>query len=134
MVKQPRKQPAPRVPPEFDEPQVRLSPTQVEALDHDDDGKAGGSNPRKLPPHEFEAICAEAYEAYDYQGERVRFDSLGRKWTFRPDKVGVGQSVLSLEVRLLDSVRLDTISTAVLASDLGREMVADVVKTMAGAL
>jgi hypothetical protein len=118
MVKQPRK----------------LSAAQVEALDRDENGEAGGSKSRKLPPHEFDAICAEAYEAYDYQAERVRFDSIGRKWTFRPDKIGQGESVLSLEVRLLDSLRLEYISTGILASELGCDMVTDVVKAMAEAL
>lgn len=117
MVKQPRT------------PKVALTPAQVEALDLDDDGHAGGSRPRKIGEHEFTAICAEAWEAYDYQAERVRFDTLGRRWQFRPDKNGVN-SVLSLEVKRLGEVRGDTISTAVLASELGRDMIADVVKTM----
>jgi hypothetical protein len=109
-----------------------LTPAQVEALDRDDNGEAGGSKPKpKLTDHELTAICAEAYEAYDFQDERVRFDTLGRRWQFRPDKIGPGESVLSLEVKLLESVRTDTISTALLASDIGRDMVSDVVARMA---
>lgn len=119
MAKQPRKKP--------------LTEAQVEALDRDNDGEAGGSL-LKLGEHELNAICAEAYEAYDYQDERVRFDTLGRKWTFRPEKVGAGESVLYLEVKTLTVQRSDTISTALLASDMGREMATDVVRNLADGL
>lgn len=112
----------------------KLSPAQVEAFDHDDNGEAGGSKRRKLTEHELAAICAEAFEAYDYQDERIRFDTLGRRWQFRPDKVGHGESVLTLEVLLLETVRTDRISAALLASDIGREMVADVVARMSEGL
>lgn len=100
------------------------------AFDHDQDGAPGGSKKRpKVGDAEYEAICREAFEAYDFQDERVRFDSIGRRWQFRPDKLGPA-SVLSLEVsRLLDKTT-DTIPTPVLASDLGQPMVADVIKAM----
>lgn len=115
MARQPRKKP--------------LTEAQVEALDRDHDGEAGGSLP-KLGEHELNALCAEAWEAYDYQGERVRFDTMGRKWTFRPDRDG-DHSVLWLNVGRLDASRSDTISTALVASDMGREMIADVVAKLA---
>jgi hypothetical protein len=110
-----------------------LTEAQVEALDHDGDGKAGGSLPRALGAHELAAIGAEAYEAYDrFHYEVMRHDSLGRKWVFSLDKVNGGESVLSISVSLLDDVRRDTISTALLASDLGRDMCADVVARLSG--
>lgn len=99
------------------------------AFDHDGDGKPGGSKKTTLGEHEFAAICAEAFESYDMQDERVRFDTLNRRWWFVPDKQGVN-SVLRLQVKRLEDVREDTISTAFLASDLARDMIADVVKTL----
>lgn len=104
-------------------------------FDHDDDGQPGGSKPDTgLGEHEFAALCAEAFEAYDYQGERIRFDTTGRKWVFRPEKIGAGESVLTLEVSKLEAKRSDTISTALLASDMGKPMIADVVRSMAEAV
>ena len=85
--------------------------------------------------HELAAISDEAFEAYDMQGERMRFDTVGRRWTFRLGKINGGESVLELIVeRAPDAYRVDTISTALLASEMGRPMVADVVKTMHEAL
>lgn len=141
--------------PKSDEPFNGADPA---AFDHDGDGEPGGSKPiirevdalkpsgiykdgeliaplsevmppTTIPPHEFTALCAEAYEAYDYQDERLRFDTLGRRWWFVPDKQGVN-SVLRLQVKRLEDVREDTISTALLASDLAAEMIADVVKRL----
>lgn len=65
-------------------PKKALTEPQIEALDHDDDGHAGGSLPHKLPPREVEALIREAGEAYQMQDERKREDSLRRRWTFRP--------------------------------------------------
>lgn len=112
--------------PKSDEPFNGADPA---AFDHDGDGEPGGSRPTTIPPHEFTALCAEAYEAYDYQDERLRFDTLGRRWWFVPDKQGVN-SVLRLQVKRLEDVSEDTISTALLASELGRDMIADVVKRL----
>lgn len=104
-------------------------------FDHDGDGSPGGSLPKTgVSPTELAAIAAEAYEAYDYQAERVRFDTLGRRWAFYGDLITPGHSVLRLEVKRLDVVHTDTISTAVLASELGRDMCADVVEKLAEAL
>lgn len=93
-----------------------------------------GSLVRRLGEHELSAICAEAFESYDYQDQRIRFDSRGRKWTFRPEKVPPGNSVLSLSVERLDVRHEDTISTALLASEMGRDMVCDVVAKLADRL
>lgn len=103
-------------------------------FDHDGDGQPGGSKKRTLIAHELTGLYAEAYEAYDYMGERIRFDSLGRKWSFWPDKVGQGLSVLRLRIERLDEAHEDTISTALLASDLGKPMVEDVVNKLDAAL
>lgn len=103
-------------------------------FDHDGDGKPGGSRPKgALIEHELAGLFAEAFEAYDMMGERLRFDSLGRRWDFYPDKAG-DHSVLRLKVTRLEDVREDTISTAMLASDLGKPMVEDVVRALDRAL
>lgn len=110
-----------------------LTDAQVEALDRDDNGEAGGSLP-KLGEHELAAICAEAWDAYDrFPDEVVRFDSLGRRWGFLRDQ-DAGHSVLRLRVSRLDAEQSDTISTAILASDMGRPMIADVVGRLAEAV
>ena len=62
------------------------------------------------------AKAKEAFEAYDMQDERVRFDTLGRKWTFRPDKDG-DHGVLSLILRLGPDARERTILNSLLAAD-----------------
>ncbi len=64
-----------------------LSPAQVVALDHDNDGHAGGSLPHKLPPREVVGLNREAMEAYSMQDQRKRKDSLGRMWSFTPGNV-----------------------------------------------
>lgn len=114
-------------------PKRKLSDAQVKALDHDEDGAAGGSKVRALGEHELAGLFAEAYEAYDYQAERVRFDTLNRKWWFGPDRRG-NDSVLLLKLTRLEDEREDTIPTPVLASELGRPMVEDVVRALNKAL
>lgn len=106
------------------------------SFDHDANGAAGGSKKAlgALGQHEVAALGREAFEAYDYQGERVRYDSRGRKWTFRVDKVPPGHSVLSLILSRLDEERSDTIATSVLASELGEPMCVDVVAALSEAL
>lgn len=86
-----------------------------------------------LTEHELGGLFAEAFEAYDFQGERVRFDSAGRRWTFRPEK-RADHSALALRVKRLEDEREDFISTAILASDLGKPMIADVVRRLDEAL
>ena len=102
-------------------------------FDHDGNGEPGGSKPKPaVGEHEFAALCDEAFEAYDYQAERGKHDTTGRRWTFRPEKVGAGESVLWLEARRLDAIASDTISTAVVASDMGWDMIADVLRGLMG--
>ena len=86
-----------------------------------------------LTEHELTGLFAEAYEAYDLQDERVRFDTRNRRWLFRPDRQG-NDAVLLLQLKRLNDVREDTISTALLASDMGRELVEDVVRKLDEAL
>lgn len=102
-------------------------------FDHDQDGAPGGSKKRVIGALELDAIRQEAWEAYDYQQERIRFDTLNRKWIFRLGKAGV-YSVLEMSIERLAEVHTDTISTAFLASDLGRPMIADVVDKLNKAL
>ena len=103
-------------------------------FDHDGDGKPGGSKPKgALTEHELGGLFAEAFEAYDLQFQRIRFDSRNRKWEFTPEKARE-QSVLLLRVTRLADVREDTISTALLASEMGREMIEDVVRKLDEAL
>ena len=90
---------------------------ELDAFDHDGDGKPGGSLPKpSLPVHEWAAIVRECYEAYDYQDERVRFDTLGRKWIARLDKDG-NNMVLSIELIRLTTSYTKTISTHLLGTD-----------------
>lgn len=86
-----------------------------------------------LSEHELTGLFAEAFEAYDYMDERVRFDSRNRRWTFVPDKHR-DHSVLRLTLKRLEDVKEDRISTAILASDLGKPMIEDVVRRLDEAL
>lgn len=86
-----------------------------------------------LGENELTGLFAEAFEAHDYQDERVRFDTLGRKWTFRPDKLS-DHSILSLRLERLQDLAEDHISTAYLGSDLGKPMIEDVVRKLDGKL
>lgn len=82
-----------------------------------------------LGENELAGLCAEAFEAHDYQAERTRFDTLGRKWTFRPDKLN-DHSILSLRLERLEDVAEDHISTHILGSDMGKPMIEDVVRAL----
>lgn len=86
-----------------------------------------------LGENELSGLFAEAYEAYDMADERVRFDSRNRRWQFRPDRQGV-HSTLHLELKRLEDVREDHISTAILGCDMGRPMIEDVVRKLDEAL
>ena len=96
------------------------------AFDHDGDGQPGGSKKRTIGKLELEAIGREAYEAYDFQQERLRYDSLGRKWLFRVEVKPPGESVLMLSV----GDRSDTISTALLPTDIGPALCGEVVAAL----
>lgn len=85
--------------------------------------------PGKLGVHELTGLSAEAYEAHDYQDERIRFDSLGRKWTFRPGQSG-GHSVLELILKHGEDECTRTIGTEKLGTDGSREIVAQTVREM----
>jgi hypothetical protein len=94
--------------------------------------------PSSLPAYEVTGLCAEAFEAYDFRDDRVRFDSLGRKWTFR-----LGQTSDQSELHLIVSKfntwgsaeeRTDKISTALLSTDLGMDFVVESVRALDAAL
>ena len=89
--------------------------------------------PSSLPAYEVTGLCAEAFEAYDFRDERVRFDSLGRKWTFRLGQTN-DQSELHLIVAKLNDERTDKISTALLSTDLGMDFVVESVRALDAAL
>jgi len=86
-----------------------------------------------LGENELTGLFAEAFEAYDMADERVRFDSKNRRWQFRPDREGV-HSTLHLELKRLEDVREDHISTAILGCEKGRPMIEDVVRKLDEAL
>ena len=112
----------PKVKPE-DSVEVEIAPiadfngAELSAFDHDGDGKPGGSLPKPaLPALEWAAIIRECYEAYDYQDERVRYDTQGRKWTARLDRDG-NNMVLSVTLSRLTTSYTETISTHLLGTD-----------------
>lgn len=86
-----------------------------------------------LGENELRGLFAEAFEAHDYQDERVRFDTKGRKWVFAPAKVK-DHSVLSLRLERLQDFAEDNIPTNILGSDLGKPMIEDVVRKLDGKL
>ena len=89
----------------------------LSAFDHDGDGKPGGSVVKPLlGEHEWAAIMRECYEAYDFQDERVRFDTQGRKWTARLDKDG-NNMVLAIELSRLTTSYREAISTHLLGTE-----------------
>ena len=86
-----------------------------------------------LPALELNAIGREAFEAYDYQDERVRFDTLGRRWVFVVEKEPPGTSVLRLTLSRLSDSLTSTIPTSVLACDAGLPACSEAVATMSEA-
>lgn len=120
------------------------------AFDHDGDGSPGGSLPGVAGPadaddadakrakpivnyHEQTAIVREAWEAYDMQDDRVRFDSAGRKWVFRMDN-STGFWELSLHLSRGLHEADEAVSQVVLGSSSGYEAVEKAVKRLDGAV
>jgi hypothetical protein len=95
--------------------------------------KADAQAVAALGENELHGLFAEAFEAHDYQDERVRFDTKGRKWSFRPDKLN-DHSILSLRCERLRDVAEDNISTAILGSTMALPMIEDVVRKLDGKL
>lgn len=95
--------------------------------------KADAQPAAALGENELIGLYREAFEAHDYQDERIRFDTKGRKWSFAPSKVK-DHSVLSLRCERLQDVAEDTISTAILGSTMAMEMIEDVVRKLDGKL
>ena len=89
----------------------------LSAFDHDGDGKPGGSVVKPLlGEHEWAAIMRECYEAYDFQDERVRFDTQGRKWKAQLDR-NDNNMVLRIELSRVQTAYSENISTALLGTD-----------------
>ena len=112
----------PKVKPE-DSVEVEIAPiadfngAELSAFDHDGDGKPGGSLPKPaLPALEWAAIIRECYEAYDFQDERVRFDTQGRKWKAQLDRDD-NNMVLRIELSRVQTAYSENISTALLGTD-----------------
>jgi hypothetical protein len=92
----------------------------------------GASAPEagRLTEHELAGLFAEAWWAYDMAGDaQVRFDSIGRKWTFQPSR-HADHAILELIVARGEEQRSDMISTAYLASDLGKPMIEEAVRAL----
>lgn len=112
----------PKVKPE-DSVEVEIAPiadfngAELSAFDHDGDGKPGGSVVKPLlGEHEWAAIMRECYEAYDFQDERVRFDTQGRKWKAQLDRDD-NNMVLRIELSRVQTAYSENISTALLGTD-----------------
>lgn len=83
--------------------------------------------------HEQTAIVREAWEAYDMQDDRVRFDSAGRKWVLRMDNSS-GHWELALHLSRGLHEASDSVSQVVLGSSSGYEAVEKAVKLLDGAV
>jgi len=102
-----------------------------EAFDHDGDGKPGGSLKRTLHAPELNGLSEEAFYAYDMQTEQIRFDTLGRRWEFRPDVAQPGnRACLLLEVKRLDTVKEYRIANDQLGINKGQDLIADAVASL----
>lgn len=125
----------------------RFNGAPPEAFDHDGDGRPGGSLPhvalepkpepvaRKSAVSLFEqnAIAREAFEAYDMQDDRIRFDSQGRKWDFRMDKE-TGHWLLRLNVKRGLSEATEYVRQQDLGATKGFDLIEAAIKRMDGAV
>ena len=101
------------------------------AFDHDGDGNPGGSKRKNagVGKHELEALTREAFEAYDMQDDRIRFDSLARRWEFRmSSESGFWELRLSLARGLSETV--DAVPQPVLGGSQGMSVLFDKIAKM----
>ena len=101
------------------------------AFDHDGDGNPGGSKRKNagVGKHELEALTREAFEAYDMQDDRIRFDSLARRWEFRmSSESGFWELRLSLSRGLSEIV--DAVPQPVLGGSQGMSTLFDKIAKM----
>lgn len=101
------------------------------AFDHDGDGNPGGSKRKNagVGKHELEALTREAFEAYDMQDDRIRFDSLARRWEFRmSSESGFWELRLSLSRGLSEIV--DAVPQPVLGGSQGMSVLFDKIAKM----
>ena len=90
---------------------------ELSAFDHDGDGKPGGSVAKPaLGEHEWAAIIRECYEAFDFQDERKRFDTLGRRWTAQLDRDD-NNMVLRIELSRVQTSYSEQIPTNLLGTE-----------------
>ena len=100
-------------------------------FDHDGDGNPGGSKRKNagVGKHELEALTREAFEAYDMQDDRIRFDSLARRWEFRmSSESGFWELRLSLSRGLSEIV--DAVPQPVLGGSQGMSTLFDKIAKM----
>jgi len=100
-------------------------------FDHDGDGRPGGSKRKNagVGKHELEALTREAFEAYDMQDDRIRFDSLARRWEFRmSSESGFWELRLSLSRGLTEIV--DAVPQPVLGGSQGMSTLFDKIAKM----
>lgn len=100
-------------------------------FDHDGDGNPGGSKRKSagVGKHELEALTREAFEAYDMQDDRIRFDSLARRWEFRmSSETGHWELRLSLSRGLSEAV--DAVPQPVLGGSQGMSTLFDKIAKM----
>jgi hypothetical protein len=86
-----------------------------------------------LGENELAGLFAEAFEAYDYADQRVRFDTLARRWTFQLYQTA-NQTELHLILKHGEDERSDRISTALVASELGKGLIEDTIRALDKAL
>ena len=86
-----------------------------------------------LPALELNAIGREAYEAFDFSDERVRFDTLGRRWEFGLGIAPPSISVLRLTLSRLDKAASTTIPTSTVGCDRGLPACIEAVTAMSEA-
>lgn len=101
------------------------------AFDHDGDGNPGGSKRKNagVGKHELEALTREAFEAYDMQDDRIRFDSLARRWEFRmSSETGHWELRLSLSRGLSETV--ESVPQPVLGGSQGMSTLFDKIAKM----
>jgi len=82
-----------------------------------------------LGEHEAVGLVEEAIYAHDMQDVMVRFDTLGRKWTFRPD-VEQGQTVFYIECAIPSVTESLTISNSRFGLDGSRDEVKSAIEQL----
>lgn len=85
---------------------------------------------RRLAPYELEGLIREAFEAYDMQDERVRFDTMNRCWRFGLTKVRENNWALNLTLKRNDLRGERTLDAPVLNSSSGLTMLGEMIEAL----